>query len=173
MAPGDCEERSEVKVCPFVLCVEPGVSAAHQLRVSGGMEPGADLGPLISPEAKDNVCRLVQSGVDEGAKVRPHPQYTLSSAPSLVLQIVRLCLCPCCVLHMYHRTCVYMYVTPTPQLALDGRGIVVPGYEKGNFVGPTILADVKPHMTCYTEEIFGPVLVAMTADSLDEVSGAG
>ena len=47
--------------------------------------------------------------------------------------------------------------------------MVVPGYEKENFVGPTILSDVKPHMTCYTEEIFGPVLVAMTADTLDEV----
>lgn len=47
--------------------------------------------------------------------------------------------------------------------------MVVPGYEKGNFLGPTILSDVKPHMTCYTEEIFGPVLVAMTAESLDEV----
>ena len=46
---------------------------------------------------------------------------------------------------------------------------MVPGYEKGNFVGPTILADVKTHMKCYTEEIFGPVLVAMTADTLDEV----
>ena len=54
-------------------------------------------------------------------------------------------------------------------MALDGRGLVVPGYESGNFVGPTILTDVKPNMTCYTEEIFGPVLVAMTADTLDEV----
>lgn len=52
---------------------------------------------------------------------------------------------------------------------LDGRDVVVSGYEQGNFVGPTILADVKPNMTCYTEEIFGPVLVAMTADSLEEV----
>jgi len=26
---------------------------------------------------------------------------------------------------------------------LDGRNISVPGYEKGNFVGPTILTDVK------------------------------
>lgn len=48
---------------------------------------------------------------------------------------------------------------------------MVPGYERGNFVGPTILADVKPQMTCYTEEIFGPVLVAMTADTLEEVLG--
>ena len=54
------------------------------------------------------------------------------------------------------------------QLMLDGRGVKVPGYEKGNFVGPTVLAEVKPDMKCYTEEIFGPVLVAMNVDSLDE-----
>ena len=34
-----------------------------------GDQPGADLGPLISPEAKQRVCDLVQSGVDEGASV--------------------------------------------------------------------------------------------------------
>jgi malonate-semialdehyde dehydrogenase (acetylating)/methylmalonate-semialdehyde dehydrogenase len=34
-----------------------------------GNQPGADLGPLISPQAKERVCELVQSGVDEGAKV--------------------------------------------------------------------------------------------------------
>ena len=28
-------------------------------------------------------------------------------------------------------------------LLLDGRGLTVPNYEKGNFVGPTIIADVK------------------------------
>lgn len=56
------------------------------------------------------------------------------------------------------------------QLLLDGRGVKVPGFEKGNFVGPTVLADVKTHMDCYKEEIFGPVLVAMTADSLEEAT---
>ena len=34
-----------------------------------GDQPGADLGPLISPDAKKRVCELVQSGVDEGANV--------------------------------------------------------------------------------------------------------
>ena len=34
-------------------------------------------------------------------------------------------------------------------LALDGRKPTVPGYEKGNFVGPTVFADVKPGMTIY------------------------
>ncbi|KAI9348577.1 Aldehyde/histidinol dehydrogenase [Obelidium mucronatum] len=54
------------------------------------------------------------------------------------------------------------------QLLLDGRGIKVAGFEKGNFLGPTILSGVKTHMKCYTEEIFGPVLVCMEADTLDE-----
>ena len=44
----------------------------------------------------------------------------------------------------------------------------VPGYEKGNFVGPTVLHKVKPNMECYREEIFGPVLCSMEADTLDE-----
>ncbi|PZC73100.1 hypothetical protein B5X24_HaOG210014 [Helicoverpa armigera] len=54
------------------------------------------------------------------------------------------------------------------KLVLDGRGVKVPGFEKGNFVGPTILTDVKPNMECYKEEIFGPVLVCLCVDTLDE-----
>lgn len=51
---------------------------------------------------------------------------------------------------------------------LDGRGVQVPGYEQGNFVGPTLLTNVKPDMDCYNEEIFGPVLVCLEANTLDE-----
>lgn len=54
------------------------------------------------------------------------------------------------------------------QLALDGRGIKVSGFEKGNFVGPTIITHVTPTMECYKEEIFGPVLVCLFVDTLDE-----
>lgn len=53
-------------------------------------------------------------------------------------------------------------------LELDGRNPNVPGYEKGNFIGPTIFSGVKPGMRIYDEEIFGPVLVILEADSLDE-----
>ena len=35
-------------------------------------------------------------------------------------------------------------------------------------LGPTILSGVTPNMKCYTEEIFGPVLVCMEADTLDD-----
>ncbi len=53
-------------------------------------------------------------------------------------------------------------------LALDGRGLVVPGGEKGYFVGATVFTDVKPGMEIHTLEIFGPVVVVLKADSLDE-----
>ncbi|AZN50009.1 TPA: CoA-acylating methylmalonate-semialdehyde dehydrogenase [Pseudomonas aeruginosa] len=53
-------------------------------------------------------------------------------------------------------------------LLLDGRNPSVPGYEKGNFVGPTIFSDVRTEMTIYREEIFGPVLCVINADSLDD-----
>ena len=54
------------------------------------------------------------------------------------------------------------------ELVLDGRHPEVPGYADGNFVGPTILAGVKPGMSVYDTEIFGPVLCVMEADTLDE-----
>lgn len=53
-------------------------------------------------------------------------------------------------------------------LALDGRQVSVAGYPRGNFVGPTIFSDVKPGMSIYDQEIFGPVLCLMAADTLDE-----
>ncbi|HSU21555.1 MAG TPA: CoA-acylating methylmalonate-semialdehyde dehydrogenase [Variovorax sp.] len=53
-------------------------------------------------------------------------------------------------------------------LALDGRNPTVPGYERGNFVGPTVFADVVPGMTIYEQEIFGPVLCTANAETLDE-----
>ncbi|XP_015171740.1 PREDICTED: probable methylmalonate-semialdehyde dehydrogenase [acylating], mitochondrial [Polistes dominula] len=97
------------------------VEAAKRLKVNAGHVPGTDLGPVISPQSKQRICNLIESGVKEGAG-----------------------------------------------LPLDGRGIVVKGYENGNFVGPTVLTDVKSSMKCYTEEIFGPVLSCMFADTLDE-----
>ncbi len=53
-------------------------------------------------------------------------------------------------------------------LALDGRQPAVPGYENGNFVGPTVFADVRPGMTIYEQEIFGPVLCLANAADIDE-----
>ncbi len=53
-------------------------------------------------------------------------------------------------------------------LDLDGRKPTVPGYERGNFVGPTIFSGVKPGMAIYDQEIFGPVMCLAAADTIDE-----
>jgi malonate-semialdehyde dehydrogenase (acetylating)/methylmalonate-semialdehyde dehydrogenase len=90
------------------------VKRASSLVVNSGAANDSDLGPVISRQAKDRICKLVQSGIDTGARI-----------------------------------------------VLDGREIVVPHFEDGNFIGPTVLADVKSDMDCYKEEIFGPVLLLM------------
>lgn len=54
------------------------------------------------------------------------------------------------------------------QLLLDGRGVTVPSHPQGNFVGPTVLLGVDQRNRAYTEEIFGPVLVCVHVDSLED-----
>ncbi|MET4576072.1 CoA-acylating methylmalonate-semialdehyde dehydrogenase [Ottowia thiooxydans] len=54
------------------------------------------------------------------------------------------------------------------KLELDGRNPQVSGFEKGNFVGPTIFSGVKPGMSIYDQEIFGPVLCLAAANDLTE-----
>jgi len=96
------------------------IERAKTLKVNAGFEPGTDLGPLITPFAKERVSRLIESVEKEGGTIH-----------------------------------------------LDGRNIVVPGYENGNFVGPTVL-EGHTTMEAYKTEIFGPALFCLTADTLDE-----
>jgi malonate-semialdehyde dehydrogenase (acetylating)/methylmalonate-semialdehyde dehydrogenase len=49
---------------------------------------------------------------------------------------------------------------------VDGRGYKVPGHEDGFFVGGTLLDGVSASMSCYTEEIFGPVLCVVRVPDL-------
>jgi malonate-semialdehyde dehydrogenase (acetylating)/methylmalonate-semialdehyde dehydrogenase len=53
-------------------------------------------------------------------------------------------------------------------VVLDGRGVVVPGYEKGFYVGHTILDHVTPEMTVGQSEIFGPVLCVKRVKDFEE-----
>ena len=94
---------------------------ALTLKVNAGVEPGTDIGPLVSKEAFKRVIGFIERGVAEGAT-----------------------------------------------LDLDGREQQVPGYESGNFIGPTIFSGVKPGMSIYDKEIFGPVLCVSFAKNLDD-----
>jgi len=53
-------------------------------------------------------------------------------------------------------------------LVVDGRGCVVPGYEGGFFVGPTVVDRVDPRHDVYTQEVFGPVLDVIRVSGLTE-----
>jgi malonate-semialdehyde dehydrogenase (acetylating)/methylmalonate-semialdehyde dehydrogenase len=59
-------------------------------------------------------------------------------------------------------------VTQGASLVLDGRGLSVPGYAQGFFLGPTLFDHVTTDMTIYLEEIFGPVLIVLRADTFDD-----
>ena len=97
------------------------VAKAKTLKVDVGSAKGADLGPVVSKQAKQRILGLIEDGIKEGAK-----------------------------------------------LELDGRDIKVSGYEQGNFIGPTIFSGTTPSMRIYTQEIFGPVMVIMGVDTLDQ-----
>lgn len=94
---------------------------AKALKVDGGFEDGADLGPVISPQSKERIEGLIASAEKEGAKI-----------------------------------------------LLDGRGFSPSKYPNGNFIAPTIITDVTTDMTCYKQEIFGPVLVCLNVETLDD-----
>jgi malonate-semialdehyde dehydrogenase (acetylating) / methylmalonate-semialdehyde dehydrogenase len=51
---------------------------------------------------------------------------------------------------------------------LDGSDCTVEGLPDGNWVGPTLFSEVTPEMSIYKDEIFGPVLVSTSSESLDE-----
>jgi len=53
-------------------------------------------------------------------------------------------------------------------LMLDGRGVRVPGRERGHYVGPTVFTGVEPGMEIHRTEIFGPVQVILRAATLDD-----
>lgn len=94
---------------------------AKALQVNGGFEEGADLGPVISPQSKERIEKLIASAEEEGATI-----------------------------------------------LLDGRGFKPEKYPNGNWVGPTIITNVTTNMKCYKEEIFGPVLVCLNVDTLED-----
>ncbi|WP_284744680.1 CoA-acylating methylmalonate-semialdehyde dehydrogenase [Amycolatopsis sp. RTGN1] len=53
-------------------------------------------------------------------------------------------------------------------VVVDGRDLKVGGHEEGFFVGPSLVDHVTPEMDAYRDEIFGPVLTILRADTVDE-----
>ncbi|QKX15584.1 CoA-acylating methylmalonate-semialdehyde dehydrogenase [Microbulbifer sp. YPW1] len=54
------------------------------------------------------------------------------------------------------------------ELVVDGRGLKVPGFENGNYLGASLFDRVKEGMVIHQDEIFGPVLCVMRVDTMQE-----
>ena len=59
-------------------------------------------------------------------------------------------------------------VSAGAMLVVDGRGYAPEGHSDGFWVAPTLFDHVTPEMSVYTDEIFGPVLAVVRADTVDE-----
>ncbi|MEH6442910.1 MAG: CoA-acylating methylmalonate-semialdehyde dehydrogenase [Oceanospirillaceae bacterium] len=71
-----------------------------------------------------------------------------------------------------HKEKVNGYITGAEndgaKIVVDGRNPVVEGYANGYFVGGTLIDNVTPEMVSYKEEIFGPVLVVVRVNTMQE-----
>ena len=63
---------------------------------------------------------------------------------------------------------IKMGVDEGAELVVDGREVKLQGFENGFFIGPSLFDGVKPEMRSYQEEIFGPVLQMVRAESFEE-----
>jgi len=91
---------------------------ARSLKVGPGLDPDAEIGPLMSRDQLERVTSYVAKGREDGAEV-----------------------------------------------AVGGSAIGETGY----FMQPTVLTGTRPDMAVHREEIFGPVLCAMSFDDPDDI----
>jgi malonate-semialdehyde dehydrogenase (acetylating) / methylmalonate-semialdehyde dehydrogenase len=92
---------------------------ASEIRVGPGLDPDSEMGPVVTPEARDRITGYIGEGIEAGAVA-----------------------------------------------VVDGRELEVDG--DGFFVGPTLFDRVETGMSIYRDEIFGPVLVVVRVDTLDD-----
>lgn len=65
---------------------------------------------------------------------------------------------------------IEMGVKEGADLVVDGRGLKLQGHEEGFFIGPSLFDNVTADMQSYQEEIFGPVLQVVRADTLEQAA---
>jgi malonate-semialdehyde dehydrogenase (acetylating) / methylmalonate-semialdehyde dehydrogenase len=103
--------------------IEALTPKVRALKVGPATDPDAEMGPVVTADAKRRITGLIDQGVKEGAK-----------------------------------------------LVVDGRGLVLQGYENGYFLGGTLFDHVTRDMEIYKQEIFGPVLTVARTSSYDEAA---
>jgi len=116
-----CGSRLLVQRSIHDAFVDALVAIARSIRIGDPFEPDTQLGPLISPAARERVLGYVALGAEEGGTV-----------------------------------------------ATGGGVPIVPGFEDGFFVEPTVITGLTNDSRCAREEIFGPVAVVVPFDDEDD-----
>jgi malonate-semialdehyde dehydrogenase (acetylating)/methylmalonate-semialdehyde dehydrogenase len=99
--------------------VEEVARRAREIEVGPGLDPGSEMGPVVTSQARERIVDYIGQGAEAGAR-----------------------------------------------LTVDGRELEMEG--GGFWVGPTLLDQVEPEMSVYSDEIFGPVLSVVRSSSLEE-----
>ena len=123
-----------------------GSAGERCMAISVAVAVGKVADPLIEKLAERARSLKINAGTDEAAEMGP-----------LVTR--------------QHLDKVTGYVAKGVQegakLVVDGRGLKVPGHENGFFLGGCLFDGVRPEMTIYKEEIFGPVLAVVRVPDFD------
>ncbi|MBK7520891.1 MAG: aldehyde dehydrogenase family protein [Gammaproteobacteria bacterium] len=105
----------------FDEIIDGVANIAKSMKVGPGLDPGTEIGPMVSKIQQERVCKYIASGVEQGA-----------------------------------------------ELVAGGDRPDSNGY----FVNPTVFVNTRNDMKIVREEIFGPVLVAMPYDDIEDVIAA-
>jgi malonate-semialdehyde dehydrogenase (acetylating)/methylmalonate-semialdehyde dehydrogenase len=97
------------------------VERLDRIKVGDGLEPGSEMGPLVTAQHLERVRGYVEAGVKQGAL-----------------------------------------------LVRDGRNVSVTDRPGGFYLGPCLFDRVRPGMSIYEDEIFGPVLSVVRTETYDE-----
>jgi malonate-semialdehyde dehydrogenase (acetylating)/methylmalonate-semialdehyde dehydrogenase len=110
----------------------------------------------VGDETADKVVEKIKQSV-AGMKVGPGTDSSNDMGPLITK-----------VHHDKVRSYVDLGIEEGAELVIDGRDLVVEGHEEGYFLGPCLFDGVTDKMRIYQEEIFGPVLCLVRAQSEEE-----
>jgi len=124
-----------------------GCAGQRCLAASTAITVGSAAGPFTEAIAAAARQRVVGYGLDDG--VQMGPVITPASKQRIEGLIAKA-------------------LSDGAEMVVDGRGAVIPGYEKGNFLRPTVFSDLPLHSDVASTEIFGPVFSLLHVDTVEQ-----
>ena len=124
-----------------------GCAGQRCLAASTAITVGSAAGPFTEAIAAAARQRVVGYGLDDGVQMGP------VITPASKQRIEGL---------------ISQALSDGAEMVVDGRGAVIPGYEQGNFIRPTVFSDLPLQSEVTSTEIFGPVFSLLHVDTVEE-----